>query len=150
MDYYTSSKLWDLYFPCPNLRRVRLVKWAPGMCRFEKQHDSEMKFACIYIIGAWMEPLLSQASYDKWACVFFWYGVPLSAAIVWILEGLVNYIQYDDVIKWKHFQHYWPFVRGLLRSPMDSPHKGQWRGASVFSFICASTQLSKQWRRWWF
>ena len=43
---------------------------------------------------------------------------------------------YDDVIKWKLFQRYWPFVRGIHRSPVNSPHKGQWRGALTFSFIC--------------
>ena len=32
---------------------------------------------------------------------------------------------YDDVIKWKHFPRYWPFVRGIRRSPVNSPHKGQ-------------------------
>ena len=32
---------------------------------------------------------------------------------------------------------YWSFVRGIHRSPVDSPHKGQWRGASLFSLICA-------------
>ena len=40
---------------------------------------------------------------------------------------------YDDVIKWEHFSRYWPFVRGIHRSPVNSPHKGQWRGALVFS-----------------
>ena len=44
---------------------------------------------------------------------------------------------HDDVIKWKHFPRYWPFVRGIHRSPVNSPHKGQWRGALVFSMICA-------------
>ena len=48
-------------------------------------------------------------------------------------------ISHDDVIKWKHFQRNWPFVRGIHRSPVDSPHKGQWRRALVFSLICAST-----------
>ena len=43
---------------------------------------------------------------------------------------------HDDVIKWKHFPHYWPFVRGIHRSPVNSPHKGQWRGALMFSLIC--------------
>ena len=43
---------------------------------------------------------------------------------------------HDDVIKWKHFPRYWPFVRGIHRSPVNSPHKGQWRGASIFSLIC--------------
>ena len=32
--------------------------------------------------------------------------------------------------------HYWPFVRGIHRSLVNSPHKGQWRGALMFSLIC--------------
>ena len=28
------------------------------------------------------------------------------------------------------------FVRGIHRSPVNSPHKGQWRGALMFSMIC--------------
>ena len=39
---------------------------------------------------------------------------------------------HDDVIKWGHFPRYWPFVRGIPRSPVNSPHKGQWRGALMF------------------
>ena len=45
----------------------------------------------------------------------------------------------NDVIKWKHFPRYWPFVRGIHRWPVNSPHKGQWRGALIFSLICAWT-----------
>ena len=44
---------------------------------------------------------------------------------------------HDDVIKWNPFPRYWPFVRGIHRSPVNSPHKGQWRGALMFSLICA-------------
>ena len=44
---------------------------------------------------------------------------------------------HDDVIKWKHFPRYWPFVRGIHRWTVNSPHKGQWRGALMFSLICA-------------
>ena len=44
---------------------------------------------------------------------------------------------HDDVISWKHFPRYWPFVRGIHRSPVNSPHKGQWRGALIFNLICA-------------
>ena len=50
----------------------------------------------------------------------------------WWLQGISNH---DDVIKWKHFPRYWPFVRGIHRSPVNSPHKGQWRGALMFSLI---------------
>ena len=44
---------------------------------------------------------------------------------------------HDDVIKWKHFPRYWPFVRGIHRSPVNSPHKRQWRRALMFTLICA-------------
>ena len=47
------------------------------------------------------------------------------------------WIRHDDVIKWKHFPRYWPFVRGIHLSTVNSPHKGQWRGALIFSLICA-------------
>ena len=65
-------------------------------------------------------------------------------------------------------QHYWPhvtssngnifrvtgrsFVRGIQRSPVDSPHKGQWHGALMFSSIWAWTSgsTSKQSSRRWF
>ena len=35
----------------------------------------------------------------------------------------------------ENFPRYWPFVRGIHRSQF--PHKGQWRGALMFSLICA-------------
>ena len=43
----------------------------------------------------------------------------------------------DDVIKWKHFSRYRPFVRGIHRSPVNSPQKDQRRGALMFYLICA-------------
>ena len=54
-----------------------------------------------------------------------------------ILPDCAKCAGHDDVIKWKHFPHYWPFVRGIHRSPVNSPHKGQWRGAFMISLICA-------------
>ena len=55
----------------------------------------------------------------------------LQQEMFWELDML------DDVIRWKHFPRYWPFVRGIHRWPVTSPCKGQWRGALVFSLICA-------------
>ena len=43
---------------------------------------------------------------------------------------------HDDVINWKHFPRYWPFMRGIHRSPVNSQHKGQWRRALMFTLIC--------------
>ena len=42
---------------------------------------------------------------------------------------------HDDIIKWKHFSHYWPFVGGIHWSLANSPHKGQWCWALLFSLI---------------
>ena len=62
-----------------------------------------------------------------------WFKLPTSKYLYCITPP------HDDVIKRKHFPRYWLFVIGMNRSPVDSPHKGQWRGASIFSLICAST-----------
>ena len=48
-----------------------------------------------------------------------------------------SYYSHDDVIKLKHCPLYLPFVRGIHRSQVNSPHKGQWCGALMFSLICA-------------
>ena len=41
---------------------------------------------------------------------------------------------------WRHqmetFSALLPFVRGIHRSPVNSPHKGQWRRALMFTLIC--------------
>ena len=59
--------------------------------------------------------------------------------------------RHDGVIKWKHFPRYWPFVCGSHWSPVNSPHKGQWRGALTLSLICAlNKRLSKQSWNWRF
>ena len=54
-----------------------------------------------------------------------------------LIESHTFSLKHDDVLKWIHFPHYWPFVRGIHWSPVNSPHKGRWRGASMFSLIFA-------------
>ena len=53
------------------------------------------------------------------------------------MKAIPGRFYHGDVIKWKHFPRYWPFVRGIHRPTVNSPHKGQWRGALMFSLICA-------------
>ena len=48
--------------------------------------------------------------------------------------GIRSVENHDDVTKWKHFPRYWPFVRGIHRSQVNSPHKSQWHGAMMFSW----------------
>ena len=57
----------------------------------------------------------------------------IAAPCIW---GLTTN-NHDGIIKWNNFSSYWPFVRGIHWSTGNSPHKGQWRGALMFSVICA-------------
>ena len=62
------------------------------------------------------------------------YSTALTKAYI-SFKNLYHY--HDDVVKWRHFPRYWLFGRGTHRSPVNSPHKSQWRGALVLSLICA-------------
>ena len=85
---------------------------------------------------------------------------PLDDVIMTIIIGItitlnatstMIIMMHYDVIEWKHFPRYWPFVRGIHRSPVNSPHKGQLRGAVMISLTCAlNKRLSKQTWGWWF
>ena len=63
---------------------------------------------------------------------------------------LCVWLWHDDVIKCKHFPRYWPFVRGIHRSPVNSPHQGQWLGSLMFFFyLRLNKRLSIQSWGWW-
>ena len=54
-----------------------------------------------------------------------------------VVSGGTTGCHHDDVIKWKHFSRYCPFVHRIHWSPVNSPHKGQWHGALILSLINA-------------
>ena len=67
---------------------------------------------------------------------------PLACIITWSQPSFLRLS--DRRMKftgWRHqmetFSVLLAFLRGIHRSPVNSPHKGQWRGALMFSFICA-------------
>ena len=43
---------------------------------------------------------------------------------------------YDDVMKWKYFPLYWPFVREFTGHRWIPRAKSRWHGALMFSLIC--------------
>ena len=48
-----------------------------------------------------------------------------SSATTLMGKSMERGVSHEDVIKWKHFPRYWPFVRGIHRSPVNSTHKDQ-------------------------
>ena len=57
---------------------------------------------------------------------------------------------HNDVIEWKHFPRYWPFVRGIQRSRVNSPHKASDAELWCFLYICLNKLSSKQLWVWLF
>ena len=58
-------------------------------------------------------------------------------------------LDHDDAIKWKHFPRYWPFVRGIHRSPhILGSLMGltnlvfKWRNLKHFSYLCDCHSIS--------
>ena len=104
--------------------------------------------------------------------IFQWYCIEISVQLVRVLFLPLRYghcgvqsntrydgldvdskhdhhqLAHDDVIKWKHFLRYWPFVRGIHRSiPAQRPVT---RSFDVFFGLRLNKRLSKQSRGWWY
>ena len=69
--------------------------------------------------------------------------LPYTIYTIWVFplsnensKCVTFFLLHDDIIKRKHFPCHWPFVRGIRRSPVNSPHESQWRGALMFPLIC--------------
>ena len=76
--------------------------------------------------------------YFSMRCIYSF--VILSFVIIKPVLGFFAFMTlHDDLMKWKHLPCYLLFVRGIQGSSMDSPGKGQWRGALMFSLICPWT-----------
>ena len=87
-------------------------------CAYRKQCDIIKQLSCTIKVNGWR--FLSSVKLDE-------------------TMRLHKSVQHD-VIKWKYFQRYWPFVRGFYRSPVNS----------LFFDLRLSKRLSKQSWGWWF
>ena len=125
--------LWDeIPYPCHNFNKFYSL-WITDRIRLQ----------------TWL-CLMSRARPWAW-CGILWKlplrNEPLPTLYITKTRPMVSH---DDVIKWKHFSRHWPFVRGIHRSPVNSPHKGQWCGALIFFFdLHLNKRLSKQSWGWW-
>ena len=61
----------------------------------------------------------------------------------------IGYQQHEDVIKWKHFPRYWPFVRGIHWSLWIPAQRPVTRSFNVLFDLRLNKRLSKQsWGCW--
>ena len=93
---FRKSKVW-MWFPgVSTLDPVLRIVWNPPT----------------RLIGLWLELEVQGVDY-------------FNITVVGASATETTKVTLDDVIKWKHFARYWPFVREIHRSPVNSPHKGQ-------------------------
>ena len=71
------------------------------------------------------------------------FAILLSPLLETSMKTLERQQTHDDVMKWKHFPRYWPFVRGIHRSPVA-------RSSDVFFDLRLNKRLSKKSRGWRF
>ena len=127
-------------------RLWQACRWHPSMqimietCAFA--HESIINWFNECIFNSWLK------LYKEWNWTYdtsFW-------RCIWLyLLGIEMVFSHDDVIKWKHFPRYWPFVQGIHRWPVNSHYTGQWRRALMFSLIRAWIDVwVKQPWGWWF
>ena len=122
-----SSAKWRPFFLGLNV----LIKWVP-MCVWSIVCSLQFSFV-IYGTVCYQQ---IRFSCDEWENIYIssYHIDQIGSVNISPLVMISSWIMlHDDVSKWKHFPRYWPFVWGR---PVNSPHKGQWHGALMFSLIC--------------
>ena len=135
--------------PTHLVKSLQLICWS-GICQFHidglVQDCSISNVLAMEIPQSCTKPSMSSnklQELDKNLRVpWFWFSqwppcnMPIYPVIVACIFGLACKL-HDDVIKWKHYLRYWPFVQGIHWLTVNSPHKGQCGRALMFSLICA-------------
>ena len=138
LDSFTIIRLWEQNFMTPSNCFCRPVIVSENNIKSSAQSRWP-------IIVSPMQIPISDIRYCSRSATYFrnkrplqtppWF-TPISLKIAGLSIPLHFSLNMMTSSKWKHFPRNWPFVRGIHRSPVNSPHKGQWRGALMFSLIC--------------
>ena len=91
----------------------------------------------IFNVPEWL--IEAVLKWNTWYCIFSHASLDICSLNMHPVHVVckVWYQFHDDMMTCKHFLHYWPFVRGICQSLVDSPHKRpvMWTG---FFFLTAS------------
>ena len=154
-----SNNCWNCFYwsSCSDQRCTWKLRCLRSVCLIKVTH-SKFPFLFVRCVALCRinHPSIQLCSYRFGLISRTLYGSSESANLTWFIRFIIQESRiiaadickflfgemwnigsiHDDVIKWKHFPRCWPFVRGIHRSWWITPHKGQWRGALVFSLIC--------------
>ena len=89
-------------------------------------------------VMAWCHQVPSHYLSQYWLRSLLPYGVTRPQCVYSFHTAFHSFLEsHDDVMRWKHFPHYWPLMREIHRWPVNSPYKDQWCRALMCSLICA-------------
>ena len=112
---------------------TRCHSWAPPrMKRVFQWHmiEDDIDWKSNILLEHRLHEMTSHFKFKQLWCMK-WHGIKSCKIYKQHAEGATTlfkciynvFSSYDDVMTGKHFLHYWPFVRRIHWSPVDSPHK---------------------------
>ena len=110
----------------PTYCNIYISAWTHGWVNYRDAGDSKLTLHCPVLPTLYAE-----------------FTAPSQRTLLVTRKALPchDIIMHDDDIKWNHFPRYWSFERWIYRPLVNSPHKGQWRGALTF-FLSVSEQTN--------
>ena len=149
--YLSSSRLIFLYMyscmysPCTNRNMSNKLfwSWSWSWKKYYSDYESMVHCAWFVVIYRNMKTLAPEAgisdrisnynpqftvgcnylSLPEWVNTSQWIIWWRKGSLVSALWHPITALCHDDVIKWKHFPRYWPFVWGIHRAPVNPPLK---------------------------
>ena len=130
---YIHHKVWDeITYPFPNFNGCTVEVWG-WISNFITHFIGHMiAYPCWNSIDPFInlgeiDRYLTTTKHNKARTVNIIYGMYFMSMRNLIVTGFHDQME--------TFPRYWPFVRGIHRLSVNSPHKCQWRGALMFSLI---------------
>ena len=133
---------------CPNLHSFRhyfnALAFVGNVAYNKIANRSDKRYDAGLAVDGNLSPYFSECTHPNYVRRYGnWWRVDLGATYVVLTINITNVRSgnccqgecikisnifthdHDDVIKWKHFPRYWPFVRGIHRSPVTGEFPAQ-------------------------
>ena len=117
------QKTYQTLDPSLKLKVTQLLQ----KCRIAKKHNKISPR--MWKLSVCLSRLLARVAI--FACVTFLMNCHVTRQVTWFPRNLQR--AFDPTGALCPTLPYWPFLWGIHRSPVNSPHKGQCRGALMFS-----------------
>ena len=149
--YHVKALIWDL--PPGSTIQIQIVYFVKAVeflkgnniWRYHSSAWKELKFFVMSEEGNWKTLKITYVAtlFTVWCVKEF--KLFIMQDHWWWISPLIRYCIHDDVMTWKLCPHYWPFVRGIHQSLVDSSNKGPvMQTFGVFFVVCLNKLLDNR------